>query len=525
MDNVHKPTSSEIRDLHSFVHNFQVSVVLPFYKKFSAFKEAMFINAPYFSRNGIEVIISMDENSEENEVVEFIKSYPFINWKVIVNDALHSWRNPVKSINVGIRNASKKYILVCSPESLFYTDAIYLMRKYLEFYPGHFAVGTVAFATCNDIKNNNLNFCMPYGSIFAEKQAFERVSGYDESLVMWGGDDDNIRARLEMCGVKKLFLPEVKLIHKEKSNSDIQSRYAKKISRLESKHIFYPGNPIANFFEQWGQDYKRIAYDWRHNEYSIQLLKKYLNDFIQYDLNEDASRVKKNIILLVQVYNGAKLLKKFIRNVEQYVDGIIFLDDGSDDDTYDFIVSSKLLLKVKKIRKCFNDLENRNIMLRLASFFDSEWFCIMDVDELFDERFVDFKNVVSDPSIDTVIFRHTHLWNSEITYNAEYPNSQNGILERYRMFRNIGSCQILTDKLKLHFSPVPYYGKTLKSGIMYHHLGNISKQKRIARYLMYKHEDIYNDQEGYEHLLNHFPKLLLVKDIVYNDNIFINIDN
>ena len=107
-------------------------------------------NLPYFQRNGIEIVIAMDEDSEEESIINFTHRYPFINWKVIVNHSKHDWRNPAKAINVGIRNATKEFILVCSPESEFITDAIYLMRKKLQFYPQHFVIGTVAFT---DLKN------------------------------------------------------------------------------------------------------------------------------------------------------------------------------------------------------------------------------------------------------------------------------------------------------------------------------------------------------------------------------------
>lgn len=523
MNNVHKPILSEIQDLKSFVHNFQVSVVMPFYKKISEFKKALNINAPFFSRNGVEVVISMDDNSEERDVIEVMMSYPFINWKLVVNDTTHSWRNPVKAINVGIRHATKKYILVCSPESIFYTDAIYIMRKHIEYYPNHFAIGSVAFATAQDIKKKNMKFNMPYGSIFAPKEVFELVNGYDETLVSWGGDDDNIRARLEMAGIKKLFLPDVKLVHEEKSDLDVNNRMVRRLSNLEYADILYPRSPVANIDKSWGLNYNRIAYNWRHNTYSEQLLKMYLEVFVKYDYKNKSCNVRCKRILLVQVYNGEKWLNNFIANVEPYFDGIIFLDDGSSDNTYEYIQSSKLFLKVTKQRECFNDIENRNIMLRIASFFDAEWFCFMDVDELFDVRFIDFDKATEDPTVDTLIFKHTHLWNNIDTYNTEYPFSKKGILERHRMFRNIGASQILTDKIKLHFPSVPYCGNVLKSKILYHHLGNISKDDRVQRYLMYKIEDVANDQKSYEHLLNHAPKLLNIMDIKMENEDFVNI--
>ena len=116
---------SEIKDTSHFIHNFDVSVVMPFYKKMDEFRRIFPKNLPYFQRNGIEIVIAMDEDSEEESLINFTHRYPFINWKVIVNHNKHDWRNPAKAINVGIRNATKEFILVCSPESEFITDWSY----------------------------------------------------------------------------------------------------------------------------------------------------------------------------------------------------------------------------------------------------------------------------------------------------------------------------------------------------------------------------------------------------------------
>ena len=68
----------------------------------------------------------------------------------------------------------------------------------------------------------------------------------------------------------------------------------------------------------------------------------------------------------------------------QYFVGFILLDDGSEDESYEDAVHEKLLFKFKQDRNNFNDLKNRNTLLDIASFFNSEWFCFMDLDERFD---------------------------------------------------------------------------------------------------------------------------------------------
>lgn len=502
--------SSEIEDNSNFIHNFEVSVVMPFYKKLDEFKIVLPKNQPFFQRNGIEVIIVMDEDSEEKSLIKYIRQYPFINWKVIVNHDKHEWRNPSKAINVGIRNASKDFILVCSPESEFITDAIYIMRKKLEYYPAHFAIGTVSFTAIECYTELSNSTFIEYGSIMAKKEAFYAVTGYDESLIKWGGDDDNIRIRLEMQGIKKILLPEVKLLHKEKSK-DLKSRNNKNIPINTFKRIKCPLVIKANS-KDWGKEFNDIAYSWEYKEIDEEVLYNYLKRFKKFQLSKGSFKKQFNSILLVQSYNEEKNISLFLSTNSIYFDAIILLDDDSQDHTYSLAQDPKIILKVKKERNFFNDLENRNTLLELVSFYNCNWVCFLDVDELIDKRFCDFsfkqfKNAYN------IVFHIVHLWNSPKQYNAEYPYSDDGIQGYFRMFRNIGYMQILTNKKALHFSLTPYLKKIYRSKILVLHYANIYPKNRLERYKRYIKEDVVLDQKSYEHILNNSPKLKEVEEI------------
>lgn len=516
----------DIIDINSIIHNFDVSIVMPFYKKLDEMSLVLPINAPFFQRNGIEVVLVMDEDSQQEGVLALIQEYPFINWRVVVNHTPHEWRNPTKAINVGIRHATKKYIMVCSPESEFYTDAIYLLRNTLKEYPGHFAVGTVAFILYGEENPDaDYYYYKPYGSIMTEKEHLMSIGGYDESLSRWGGDDDNIRARLEMAGIKKLILPEVKLHHREKDREGREKRNKKhfQIPVKEEIEIYHPNRDKLNG-DHWGRDFSDVIYDWQYNRDTKESVEKYLSSFETYSFPDsftilpDYSR-----IVLAQSYNESVLITGFLENMALYFDGIILLDDGSTDDTYEKAIHPKLLLKVKKKRHGFIDIENRNILLNLASFFPSEWFCFMDTDERFDEHFADFDSATSKNNVDILSFGFVNIWNSPTTYNAEYPFSRQGIMSKMRMFRNIGHCQIYTAKERVHFSLMPYQRNIVHCNILFKHYGMITKSLREEKYDFYKQEDIAHDQKSYEHMLNHDAKLLNVKDICCQNGIFYNI--
>lgn len=491
--------------------NFDVSVILPFYKKMEAFRKALPVNAPYFQRNGIEVIICLDEDSEENELLEFISTYPLINWKVIVNHKKHDWRNPSKTINVGIKGATKKYILVCSPESEFYTDAIKIMRENLEYYDKHFAVGRVAFVDYDREEIDDVWFTHPFGSIMVEKKYLFAIGGYDESLDKWGGDDNNVRARLELSGVKKLYLPEVKLVHREeKKELKVRKKKTERVPVEMWKDIFLPSKISIN--DNWGEDFNDVVFDWQHKKANSCFLNEYLKtgDFIDWEMLAP-SRIEREFksLLMVQSYNEEKQITTFLENVSPYFDGIILLDDESSDNTYKLAKHPSLVLKIKKKRSGFNDLENRNILLNIASFINTEWLAFMDVDERIDARHADFK-FMDDNRVDVAIFRLVHLWNDEKKYNADYPCSKDGVQEKYRMFRNKGRMQIVTDKKNLHFQLTPYYEKVFVTNILLLHYGNMLEEERLQKYQFYKVMDTERDQLSYEHLVTPDP---CVKDV------------
>lgn len=246
--------------------DYDISIILPFYKRMKDFRRVLPINAPYFQRNGIEVIIPLDEPTECEELLEFIREYPLINWRVIVNRIEHEPRNPCKALNVGIRHATKRYILVIDPECEFLTDVIYHLKYAAELYDNYFYTGRVAFVnhtykvgphTAETEKLTN------YGSILMKKEHLEKVAGYTESFTIWGGEDDNIRAKLKQTGINKAEVATAIVLHREDTNNGIITR-AHKILALPINLVNKAFHPDEQDFinPNWGRDFSEICYDY-----------------------------------------------------------------------------------------------------------------------------------------------------------------------------------------------------------------------------------------------------------------------
>lgn len=495
------------------IHNFDLSIIMSFYKRYNDFARVLPLNAPYLQRNGIEVIIVMDEPSEKDYVLNLIKEYPFINWILIVNEEEHSPRNHAPVLNVGIKQATKKYILQIDPEIEFHTDIILLLRNQLKHYPKHYAYGTMAYTSIDSPIDFNLNF-IPYGNLMVEKEYLEQINGYDETFLHWGGEDDNIRRRLDFIGVKGLFVPQAQTIHREKNhNPNERIDKFKKHSLKEIRKMFFPPNSIVNQ-KKWGEIFNsKILYDWKNNFFAEELCINYLNKFDFYTIhNHNIFKKSYKKLVFCQVYNGEEFIMEFLNNMAIYFDGIILLDDGSTDSTWEFAQHEKLFLKVRKVRKGFFDLENRNILLDIASFFKTEWICFMDVDERFDSRYDDFSEFENDPSIQGVSFTGVYLWDNENKYKGDFPFSKEGLFPVTRMFRHSGHSQINTER-KLHFMACPIRTNLFHSKILFKDYGSLNAINRKKKYDIYVKEDDNNYYAcGYDYLLNS-DNLLDLEDI------------
>ena len=250
-----------------------LSVILPFYRKLLEFRRVLPENARWLARDGIEVVVAMDEASEEPGLLELVRAYPGIHWKVVVNDMAHDWRPPCRAINVGLRHAEGTWVFIASPESAFAGDAPGIALDAVKDFPGGIAIGRVAFASFRDIpygRSIDAHFAAItkptpsiesyYGSICGPRAAFEAIGGYDESLSGWGGDDTNMRIRLETAGGTILACDAVRLLHLafEARRTGKSPRYDRNVADALAKCS--PDTAEANVDTGWGADFTRVAY-------------------------------------------------------------------------------------------------------------------------------------------------------------------------------------------------------------------------------------------------------------------------
>jgi hypothetical protein len=250
-----------------------LSIILPYYKRINAFKQAMAFNHPKFMSapgRSTEVVLVMDEPTEEVEVLELVSQYDQISWRVIINRQDHEWRNPAKAINVGIRHAEGAFVLTMSPECLHVTDVPCILFNSISSADSYFAVGQLRDCKREVINEkglvqafeSGLGNKMYYGSVCSPRTVLEAIRGYDESNKTWGGDDDNIRARLILYGLEKKRVPEAKVIHPfDLPHPDRGVRNILKTKTWDEREAcLFPSSAVANN-ESWGREFGEIIYE------------------------------------------------------------------------------------------------------------------------------------------------------------------------------------------------------------------------------------------------------------------------
>lgn len=508
------------------VEDFDLSIIMSCYQRYESLKRVLPHNARFLERNGIEVIIVLDDPKEEGQIRSLLEDYPFISWVLIVNDEPHPPRNHAPVLNVGLRHATRRYVMQIDPEVEYWTDAIGLMRLNLASYPKHYAIGYMAYCdTKTELTEESV--CMmdfiPYGNIMVERDAMCQIGGYDELFTSWGGEDDNIRARLDMIGYKPLYLAEAQTIHREDNYSPkVRAERIASHSNEDWLRMRYPSEAVANS-EDWGYSFGRLGHSWEMQEPRFGQLSKYLSGFPKcWIRDEQVTQAKYQRLLLCQAHNEEELLCEFMEHMSHYFDGFILLDDGSTDRTWELAMHPKLILKVYKNRTCFDDLSNRNILLDLASFFSTEWLCFMDIDERFAPGLDDLVTLTETTEASALTFKAVYLWNDLEHYKGDVPYSVRGVLNVARLFRpKLRRLQIYTAN-KLHFRAVPYSRGTKLSKILFLDMGSMESSRRQMKYQRYLEEDVAQELPGgYAYMLNDepvYPLSELYKQLTEKEN-------
>jgi len=549
-----------------------LSVVMPFYRKLAEFERVVALNAPFWSRPGIEVVIALDDASEEKGLQQLLARFPGVAWTLLANDRAHAWRPPSCAINAGVRHSAGRFVFVHSPESAYVGDAPAIALHAAMQGGRGVAVGRVGFARFDelDAAPKPGAHAMPaaldalfahavpdalylrtfYGSLCCAREAFDAVGGYDESLVRWGGDDDNFRVRLEMAGWQLLACADLKLLHLSFEARDGSEQF----DHDNDWACCTPATARANEGAErraWGCDFTRIARTdaaalppspqdappWLRpapvfamgSRLQCEICARMVHHepaphFHCPRCSKEAPRrltARPRIVCVMQLRNEARLLEGCLAHLRAHVDGFVLLDDGSTDETAHIARREPKLLALLSNppapaqRHAWNERENRRRLLECARAHGAGWVLACDADERYETLFLDNLNAIVDSLSETQLsclsVAMRELWDAPDRFRIDGPWAHKSRACLFRLPQEIAFAQAPALHGPWYPDAVAQHGVMYRSYYRLYHLKMIRREDRVARRDLYRRLDPERRLQpmGYDYLAEEGPALRL----------------
>lgn len=218
------------------------------------------------------------------------------------------------------------------------------------------------------------------------------------------------------------------------------------------------------------------------------------------------------LLALLQARNEARFLPGWLANVAGFVDGIVALDDGSDDATPDLLATHPKTLELIRHQRGeqWDERANQMALIKAGRKHDAAWFLCLDADERMERQFgEDVASLIADADrkgVDAYSLQLRELWNDRRHYRID---GIWGSKARYRFFRN-NPAHRRFDPRPLHRSwmPIEITANLKTAGVHapynLYHLRMIAPQDRKSRHERYRSLDADNRFQpmGYDYLVD-----------------------
>jgi hypothetical protein len=123
----------------------------------------------------------------------------------------------------------------------------------------------------------------------------------------------------------------------------------------------------------------------------------------------------------IRVKNGERFAEECLRDLSEYVDEIVILDDGSTDKTIEICRSFPKVTSVVRWEKdFFHEGIDRNVVLALAKNTNPDWILFPDIDEVFEDRFKrEVRTMMEAPDVGVYAFLFCHFWRDRTHYRVD----------------------------------------------------------------------------------------------------------
>ncbi len=193
------------------------------------------------------------------------------------------------------------------------------------------------------------------------------------------------------------------------------------------------------------------------------------------------------LLALLAVRNGERYLEGFLRNVGPQVDGIIALDDGSTDATFDLLAGHRSVIEILRNptnRPVWDEVGNHRSLVAAALRRNADWLVCVDADERLERDFrIRAERVMARGALlglEAYAVRLRELWDDTGHYRSD------GIWGRKRVARLFRARQDHEfDERVLHGVKAPLQaqrkGRFPSADLIIYHLAMIHEADRVAR--------------------------------------------
>ena len=131
------------------------------------------------------------------------------------------------------------------------------------------------------------------------------------------------------------------------------------------------------------------------------------------------------LIGLLQARNEERFLPGWLENIERCVDGIVALDDGSDDRTAEILAGHPKVLDVltNPPGLPWDERANQNALVQAGRRHGADWLLCLDADERLEDRFVEQAHELLDTAerdgVEVYRFTLRELWDDPLLYRVD----------------------------------------------------------------------------------------------------------
>lgn len=215
------------------------------------------------------------------------------------------------------------------------------------------------------------------------------------------------------------------------------------------------------------------------------------------------------ILALLVFHDEMEFLPDYFRNVPPHVDGIIALDDGSTDGSFEFVSSQPAVMEMLRVEPrephIWDEPANRRAIIAATMKHAPDWVVAIDADERVEKEFraralLEIARAESE-GIAALSVNIRELWDSPVHYRAD---AAWGMKRHARFFRHRSDPEIDPRSLHGHWAPLNSRtdGGYPAGDLNVYHLRMLTAERRRARRARYERLDPLrvNQPVGYAHL-------------------------